>query len=206
MQAALSRLEQRITEQRAKAAGRVGEEGRRRRRRLPRRERQAGRRADHGQRAAVQGRARRVPAARPARTTPSPCTTAARWWTAASSTARTSAASPPRFPVNGVIPGWTEALQLMKEGAKYQLVIPPIARLRRPRPARRPGAGFDVELIKVGAPTSASRGTHAPCPSSDQRPDRSTTSCAATPPRRRAAGHGPRHAGGPVAGRVRRRP
>jgi len=28
------------------------------------------------------------------------------------------------FPVNGVIKGWTEALQLMKEGAKWQLFIP----------------------------------------------------------------------------------
>ncbi|GAB3369306.1 FKBP-type peptidyl-prolyl cis-trans isomerase [Spongiibacter taiwanensis] len=28
------------------------------------------------------------------------------------------------FPVNGVIPGWTEALQLMSEGAKYKLFIP----------------------------------------------------------------------------------
>ena len=28
------------------------------------------------------------------------------------------------FPVNGVIAGWTEALQLMKEGAKYELYIP----------------------------------------------------------------------------------
>jgi FKBP-type peptidyl-prolyl cis-trans isomerase FklB len=29
------------------------------------------------------------------------------------------------FPVNGVIPGWTEALQMMKPGAKYELFIPP---------------------------------------------------------------------------------
>jgi len=32
---------------------------------------------------------------------------------------------PVSFPVNGVIPGWTEALQLMEEGAKWQLFIPP---------------------------------------------------------------------------------
>jgi FKBP-type peptidyl-prolyl cis-trans isomerase FklB len=29
------------------------------------------------------------------------------------------------FPVSGVIPGWTEALQLMEEGAKWQLFVPP---------------------------------------------------------------------------------
>ncbi len=31
---------------------------------------------------------------------------------------------PATFPVNGVIPGWVEALQLMKPGAKYKLFIP----------------------------------------------------------------------------------
>jgi len=31
---------------------------------------------------------------------------------------------PATFPVNGVIKGWTEALPLMKEGAKWQLFIP----------------------------------------------------------------------------------
>jgi FKBP-type peptidyl-prolyl cis-trans isomerase FklB len=31
---------------------------------------------------------------------------------------------PATFPVKGVIPGWTEALQLMKVGSKYELFIP----------------------------------------------------------------------------------
>ena len=32
---------------------------------------------------------------------------------------------PVTFPVSGVIAGWTEALQLMEEGAKWQLFVPP---------------------------------------------------------------------------------
>ncbi|GAB3013926.1 FKBP-type peptidyl-prolyl cis-trans isomerase [Bowmanella dokdonensis] len=31
---------------------------------------------------------------------------------------------PAEFPVNGVIKGWTEALQMMKEGAKWRLYVP----------------------------------------------------------------------------------
>ena len=31
---------------------------------------------------------------------------------------------PATFPVNGVIPGWVEALQLMNVGSKYKLYIP----------------------------------------------------------------------------------
>lgn len=60
---------------------------------------------------------------------------------------------PVSFPVEGVIPGWVEALQLMKEGGKWQLVIP--AKLAY----GEQGAGgpigpnstliFDVELLAI---------------------------------------------------------
>ena len=60
---------------------------------------------------------------------------------------------PISFPLNGVIPGWTEGVQLMKEGGKMELFIPSnLAYGSR-------GAGgviapdstliFDIELLKV---------------------------------------------------------
>ncbi len=93
---------------------------------------------------------------------------------ARSSTAPTNAASRREFPVGGVIKGWTEALQLMPVGSKWQLFIPPdLAYGKR-------GAGgaigpdqtlvFDVELISIqGQVTEAaarrSRGRSAECAS-----------------------------------------
>ncbi|HWU26444.1 MAG TPA: FKBP-type peptidyl-prolyl cis-trans isomerase [Rhizomicrobium sp.] len=63
---------------------------------------------------------------------------------------------PAEFPVNGVIPGWTEALELMREGDHWELVIPAnLAYGSR-------GAGeavppnqtlvFDVQLLNVSPP------------------------------------------------------
>ncbi|MBI1369749.1 MAG: hypothetical protein GC162_13970 [Planctomycetes bacterium] len=61
---------------------------------------------------------------------------------------------PVTFPVQGVIPGWVEALQLMKVGSKWQLVIPAeLAYGDNPRPGGpiRPGATliFDIELLGI---------------------------------------------------------
>jgi len=55
---------------------------------------------------------------------------------------------PATFPLNGVIAGWTEGLQLMVEGEKMRFWIPENLAYR----GRRPPFGmlvFDVELLKI---------------------------------------------------------
>jgi FKBP-type peptidyl-prolyl cis-trans isomerase FklB len=60
---------------------------------------------------------------------------------------------PAVFPVNAVIPGWVEALQLMKVGDKWQLFIP--AKLaygdQSPSPTIPPNSVliFEVELLNI---------------------------------------------------------
>ena len=60
---------------------------------------------------------------------------------------------PATFGVTQVIAGWTEALQLMKVGAKYQLYIP--ASLAYGERGSQPNIGpgepliFDVELLEI---------------------------------------------------------
>ena len=60
---------------------------------------------------------------------------------------------PATFPVGGVIAGWTEALQLMSPGAKWQLVIPAALAYGERGAGQDIGPNatllFDVELISV---------------------------------------------------------
>lgn len=60
---------------------------------------------------------------------------------------------PAQFPVNQVIPGWTEALQLMNVGSAFELYIPPDLGYgdRGAPPVIKPGSLliFEVELLDI---------------------------------------------------------
>jgi FKBP-type peptidyl-prolyl cis-trans isomerase FklB len=61
---------------------------------------------------------------------------------------------PIEFPLNRVIPGWTEALQLMKVGEKFRIYVPHnLAYGEAGRPPQIPGNAvlvFDIELLGFG--------------------------------------------------------
>lgn len=63
-----------------------------------------------------------------------------------------SRGEPLSFPVTGVIAGWTEALQLMQEGDKWRLFIPPSLAYGESGVGPIPGNSaliFEIELIAV---------------------------------------------------------
>jgi FKBP-type peptidyl-prolyl cis-trans isomerase len=64
-----------------------------------------------------------------------------------------SRGQPATFPLNGVIPGWTEGLQLMSVGSKYQFFIPPeLGYGARGIPGVIPANAvlvFEVELLDI---------------------------------------------------------
>jgi len=73
---------------------------------------------------------------------------------------------PATFPVSGVIKGWTEALQLMPVGSKWQLYVPSDLAYGQ----RGAGGGiapnstliFEVELVSIKSSTAAQPGVPAP--------------------------------------------
>jgi FKBP-type peptidyl-prolyl cis-trans isomerase FklB len=73
---------------------------------------------------------------------------------------------PATFAVNQVIPGWVEALQLMKQGGKSRVVIP--AGLAYGESGAGPTIGpnstliFEIELLNVGAASQAAPDQSAP--------------------------------------------
>ena len=74
---------------------------------------------------------------------------------------------PASFVLGRVIPGWTEGLQLMKPGAKYQLFVPPqLAYDMHARPGIPPGSLliFEVELLssKPAQPAAGASGATPP--------------------------------------------
>jgi FKBP-type peptidyl-prolyl cis-trans isomerase FklB len=61
--------------------------------------------------------------------------------------------TPATFPVNGVIPGWVEALQMMPVGSKWRIVVPPELAYKERGAGNRIGPNealiFEVELLSV---------------------------------------------------------
>ena len=86
---------------------------------------------------------------------------------------------PATFPVNRVITGWTEALQLMKPGSKYQLFIPANLAYGERGVGKDIGPNsaliFEVELLSIKPPEA----TPTPPPPGGQQ---AHTPAAAAPP------------------------
>jgi FKBP-type peptidyl-prolyl cis-trans isomerase len=66
---------------------------------------------------------------------------------------------PAEFALNGVIKGWGEGLQLMREGAKYELYIPYQLAYGRRGPLAHQTLVFEVELLEVNPEAPQAKST-----------------------------------------------
>jgi len=77
---------------------------------------------------------------------------------------------PVTFPLEGVIPGWVEALQLMPVGSKWQLFIPPsLAYGENAPPVIGPNQVliFEVELLEIKKPEAKTEEAPVEAPKSE---------------------------------------
>ena len=64
---------------------------------------------------------------------------------------------PATYRANGVIPGFTEAIQMMQPGAKWELYIPPELAYGRQGPLAHQTVIIEVDLLSIGGPDAAQK-------------------------------------------------
>ena len=69
---------------------------------------------------------------------------------------------PSTFQVDGVIAGWSEALQLMSEGAVWEIVVPPELAYRNRGPLADQTLVFKIELLEITGEGQAQQNQPAP--------------------------------------------